>query len=736
MKTSNVTENRVLLTILLIFILSFGLFIYISYSDQKREIEIFKKSLQDSIDSLYIRIVKQRFTYELSMRAKFILNRYDRAKKLKAIESRDRESLKELFQTHFYNLKEQIEGFNVMHIHSAKGESIYRFHREQMFGDDLTKFRVCVDSLVKNPRVESFFEMGIQGLAFRHITPIYKDNGELIAFFELGVKPSKIIDALEDIFDVKAYFIIEDEYLLSNSDKSLSHDGYTVCKSCLKDGNFISKNFSKINFEKLDNSIISDSVDSYSMIAKPLYDALNNEIGKILIFQNITIFKNQIDNLIFKYTLLFLLTALSVGLILYGYIRGVFKSLNRARFLLDNTNDAVYVISIKDSKVLDVNDRASLMLGYSKDELLRKRFTDFREPLENSKEFDWDRHIKELRLKHFIISRGIHIRKNRSKFPIEASLSYIASEDGDYMIAIARDISTQLELEKKIQNRANELERLQSVISKSVLYSTSDLDGNITFVSKAFEKLTGYSKDELIGKNHSIFKSGETSKEFYQSMWRKLSKDKQFIGEIKNYTKDREVYWIKLTIDPIFDEEGRKIGYSSYREDITDKKELEYISSHDNLTTLYNRSKFSSKLSEKLKSASRYGHKFGFIIMDIDYFKKINDTFGHQIGDETLKRVAKVLKLNIREDDFVARWGGEEFVIIANGAELKDLKGLVSKLQKEILKASFNPVEELTLSFGLTIYRDGDSSESILKRADKALYLAKESGRDRYNTVL
>ncbi|MEA3354730.1 MAG: PAS domain-containing protein, partial [Campylobacterota bacterium] len=167
----------------------------------------------------------------------------------------------------------------------------------------------------------------------------------------------------------------------------------------------------------------------------------------------------------------------------------------------------------------------------------------------------------------------MHVRKDGSNFPVEASLSYINNGD-EYMIAVVRDITNQLKMEEKIKQKAQELERLQKVISKTVLYTTTDLDGNITSVSKAFEELSGYKESELIGKKHSLFKNPNTPKEFYKGMWEVLNSDEQFIGEIKNYTKEKSDYWIKLTIDPLFDEDGKKIGYSSYRENITDKKEL------------------------------------------------------------------------------------------------------------------------------------------------------------------
>ena len=161
-------------------------------------------------------------------------------------------------------------------------------------------------------------------------------------------------------------------------------------------------------------------------------------------------------------------------------------------------------------------------------------------------------------------------------------------------------------------------------------------------------------------------------------------------------------------------------------------EELENLSTHDALTLLYNRSEYLRTIKRKIKSAQRYGDSFGMILVDIDFFKLVNDNYGHTVGDEVLKKFAKVLKDNVREDDFVARWGGEEFIIIANNTDEKGLIRLTEKLQRKIAKVSFAPVPKLTASFGLTIYKSGDDYEELFRRVDNALYIAKNNGRDQY----
>ncbi|QOP46591.1 sensor domain-containing diguanylate cyclase [Sulfurimonas paralvinellae] len=161
-------------------------------------------------------------------------------------------------------------------------------------------------------------------------------------------------------------------------------------------------------------------------------------------------------------------------------------------------------------------------------------------------------------------------------------------------------------------------------------------------------------------------------------------------------------------------------------------EELEHLSTHDTLTGLYNRHEYLKVIRNKIKSAERYEEGFGVILADIDHFKLVNDNYGHKMGDKVLIKFAEVLKKNIREDDFVSRWGGEEFIIIANYADINALEKITKKLQKAIAKIQVGPIKRLSASFGLTVYNEGDTDETLFKRVDNAMYVAKQNGRDNY----
>ena len=166
-------------------------------------------------------------------------------------------------------------------------------------------------------------------------------------------------------------------------------------------------------------------------------------------------------------------------------------------------------------------------------------------------------------------------------------------------------------------------------------------------------------------------------------------------------------------------------------ETLKQKKELEKISITDNLTGLYNRHKLNEILEKEFHRARRIKYPFGIIILDIDLFKDINDTYGHNVGDSVLKEISSLLNQNIRKSDTLGRWGGEEFLIIVPEGNKHKEQLLAKKLREKIEEYPFTTVKNITASFGVAKYEEGDNIDTLIKRADDALYKAKEKGRNR-----
>jgi len=284
---------------------------------------------------------------------------------------------------------------------------------------------------------------------------------------------------------------------------------------------------------------------------------------------------------------------------------------------------------------------------------------------------------------------------------------------------------------KELQDAKMEVDRYLSIVDRYVITSTTNLDGEIISASEAFCKISGYPKDELIGKKHSILRDPSMPTELFENLWETIKNGDDWSGEICNISKNGERYWVYANISPVFDEDGKIVAYTAIREDITDKKRIEELAITDRLTKIYNRIHLDKILNSELVRSSRYKTPFSVILLDIDKFKSVNDTYGHQVGDSVLKESAKILKNSVREIDTLGRWGGEEFLVIAPNTDLEGARRLAEKLRVAMESFRFSVVGNKTGSFGVSSWREGDSEESLLKRADDALYLAKERGRNR-----
>ncbi|MZI94896.1 diguanylate cyclase [Vibrio sp. CAIM 722] len=283
----------------------------------------------------------------------------------------------------------------------------------------------------------------------------------------------------------------------------------------------------------------------------------------------------------------------------------------------------------------------------------------------------------------------------------------------------------------------NEKGRYLKLIDNNIISSTTDLNGIITEVSLAFCRLTGYTKEELIGHKHRLVAHPDTPKSYYETLWLNLNADKSWSGEVKNRSKQGREYWLKSHYSPIFDESNVKIGYSEISQEITDKKRAEYLAHTDPLTDLYNRTHLDEVAKAEIERAKIYKQQSAIIILDIDHFKSINDNFGHLTGDDVLRSISHILKNNCRTSDCIGRWGGEEFLIVCPNINLNAAIELAERLRHLIATYHFNNVGHITSSFGVTLFKVEDIDiDDVFKRADAALYVAKEQGRNRVMSML
>lgn len=269
----------------------------------------------------------------------------------------------------------------------------------------------------------------------------------------------------------------------------------------------------------------------------------------------------------------------------------------------------------------------------------------------------------------------------------------------------------------------------------------TDASGVIIDINDSFTRITGYSREEVLGKGTNILKSGKQPAEFYDELWKTLTEKGYWYGEIWNRRKNGETYAEMKTISAVHDTHGVITNYVALCTDITPLKEhqrqLERIAQYDVLTNLPNRSLLAARLSQAMMSCQRNKKALAVVFLDLDGFKKVNDIYGHDKGDELLINLSKLMHEALRDGDTLARFGGDEFVAIFSG--LDKVRDCIPILER-LLEAASNPITldgahlQVTASIGVTLYpQDEVDADQLLRHADQAMYIAKQSGKNRYH---
>ncbi|WP_407279504.1 EAL domain-containing protein [Aromatoleum evansii] len=270
---------------------------------------------------------------------------------------------------------------------------------------------------------------------------------------------------------------------------------------------------------------------------------------------------------------------------------------------------------------------------------------------------------------------------------------------------------------------------------------TMDAEGTITSVNPAFCRITGYAAEEVIGRKSTVFGSGRQDEAFNDAMWSALASCGEWEGEVWNRRRSGEIYPQWLTMSAVRGEEDGVVEYVAMFSDITERKQHEDAiwrqANFDALTGLANRSLLYDRLDRALVHARRNGSKAGLLFLDLDGFKWVNDTLGHDVGDELLVEVARRLKGCVREQDTVARLGGDEFTIVVG--DLQDAEHLRTVGEK-VLGVLEQPIalpgtrHQISGSMGITVFPDdGDDVHSLLRNADIAMYKSKQNGKNRFH---
>jgi diguanylate cyclase (GGDEF)-like protein/PAS domain S-box-containing protein len=307
-------------------------------------------------------------------------------------------------------------------------------------------------------------------------------------------------------------------------------------------------------------------------------------------------------------------------------------------------------------------------------------------------------------------------------------------------LLILHDITERKQSEKEKWMASIRLRTLSVAIEQSPVTTViTDLKGNIVFVNPKFTESTGYTAEEAIGQNPRILKTEFMSKSDYKELWDTLLSGQNWQGVFHNKKKNGELFWESAVISPVKDEQGVITHFLAVKEDITERKrlqeELERQATIDELTGVSNRRNFLKLALIELKRAIRLKHSLAIVLIDIDYFKHINDTYGHAAGDQALLAFTKNCLKNIREIDVLARIGGDEFALLLPEASRAQAYIVAERIRAGSITQSIDldgKQVSITISSGIAILSgEEESLDKLLSQADQALYRAKEEGRNK-----
>ena len=308
-------------------------------------------------------------------------------------------------------------------------------------------------------------------------------------------------------------------------------------------------------------------------------------------------------------------------------------------------------------------------------------------------------------------------------------------------VATHEDITEAKRQEEALARANQELIEKQYAIDQAVTVAITDVKGDIIYVNDNFCRISGYSREELLGNNHRILNSGTHPNTFFRDLYHKITNGHVWRGEVCNKAKNGSLYWVDTTIVPQLGSDGKPVAYMAIRVDITARKlaeeKISYMANHDALTGVGNRALLYEKLGEVLARLRRHQETFTVLLLDLDGFKHINDTLGHAVGDNLLKELAGRLNFALRETDTLTRLGGDEFAIIQhNETNQREAAITLAVRLLEIVSAPFHlEGHDVTVgaSIGVSIApEDGIDAGELIQKADLALYRVKSEGRNNF----
>ena len=426
------------------------------------------------------------------------------------------------------------------------------------------------------------------------------------------------------------------------------------------------------------------------------------------------------------------------------------ESDRKFRAIADTAPIALLITRPEDGRIIYANPTAADLGGLPLAELVGSNVTRF-----YSDPAARQRFLDELRANGTVRNQLVEfVREDGTPLLTQRSATLGSLDEQPALFVAISDLRERKRLETALQARSAAIEAAAEGIA------ITDLNGVIEYVNPALTQITGYAPESLIGQHTRIFNSGQHDSAFYEELWRTIRAGRAWRGEIVNRRKDGSLYTELMAIAPVCNEHGETIRFVAVKHDISVRKrmetdlresnamlqdqlneinrlqeELRDLAVRDGLTNLFNRRYLDETLERELARAKREGYPLSLVMIDIDHFKRLNDTYGHQAGDKVLRELAALLWGNIRTEDVPCRYGGEEFLVLLPRMPLEVALERAEAWRKTLqaTRVPFGDFHlETTISCGLAAYPEhARTHDELVRCCDEALYEAKRRGRNR-----
>jgi diguanylate cyclase (GGDEF)-like protein/PAS domain S-box-containing protein len=699
-----------------------------------------------------------------------------------AIEAGDNKKLYELMKPIFEGLKNEEDSLQLIHFHTKDAHSFLRMHKPNKFGDDLSFVR----PVVRNVNIEKKFMHGFEVgkfnnnvLTYRLVFPIFNKFDEHLGSVEFGVDFLKKIKDTYSMYgelkeneknDIAIYggFLFETTKLQHLVDQ---HSFQEFGRYSLIDPS----EFLKQNLNKLPKDIFSHfGTHTHKIENEHYYFVWDGVLAKsfqgdingagIYVF-NVTDMIYEYDSLVFRSiiitVIMLLVMYLIIGKGLDYFLKKLKESAEKTQELshwkheimsLFNSgnvvifkvkNDDNWTIEFATSNIKDILDYSQAYvinnkISFRKDLIFEDCLNDFENSIEDAK----------FQLLEQVSQNPNRMKKrNDSLVWVKSNiiLNYNKNNEVDSFLIAINDISHVKNIEYELMIVQNRFE-LAIESTKDGLWDF-DLINKDIYLSPQFLRMGDF--DEYEFKKQVKSKSFQAVEEllvhkddlekFNARIEANIRHETDFFHieyRMKTNLLDQDYLWVLTRGKVLFDEEtGEASHIIGFNTDISKQKQaeehLKKLATIDDLTQIANKVKFYEILEREIDRARRYKNVISIIYFDIDFFKHINDNFGHSVGDEVLRNFAKTIKVILRKSDVFARWSGEEFVLLTPETNLENASVLAEKLRILVRKTEFKDIGHITCSFGVTQFNNHDTPESFIERAERSLQLAKEGGRDK-----